>query len=142
VLEHGETRKQLGGLTHTVGYTLENESYRALPHLLERDYRVKLKERLRRDYLTDAEGCDIEVNIIGRGQVDGKEVVVIGECKSQLSKNDIDNFIRRKLERIKGVIDADLFPVLVTHMISQRDVAEYAKQKRLPIYYSYDFIEV
>ena len=127
VLEHRETRRQLGGLAQAWGYTLENESYKALPGILEKNHGVKLKEKLKRGFLTVTKGQKIEVNIIGRGQVGEKEVLIIGECKSQLSKNDIDNFIRRKLERIKEVVDVEVFPVVVTHMISIDDVEDYAR---------------
>jgi hypothetical protein len=140
--DHRETRRQLGGLARAIGYTLENESYnRALPWLLKRDYGILLKERLRRGYLIDVDGREIEVNIYGEGELDGKRVMIIGECKSQLSKNDIDRFIRKKLEGLRGVVRVDIFPVLVTHMISSKSVEEYAKQKRLALYYSYDFVE-
>ena len=139
--DHRETRRQLGGLAQAIGYTLENESYRALPLLLKRDYGILVKERLRRGYLTDVDGREIEVNIYGEGKHDGKRVMIIGECKSQLSKNDIDRFIRRKLEGLRGVVGVEIFPVLVTHMISSKDVEEYAKQKKLALYYSYDFVE-
>lgn len=141
VEEHRETRRQLGGLAQAFGYTLENESYRALPRLLRRDHGIILKDRLKRGYLTDADGREVEVNIYGEGELDGKKVMVIGECKSQLSKNDIDRFIRRKLEGLRGVVGAEIFPVLVTHMISSSDVEEYAKKKELALYYSYDFGE-
>jgi hypothetical protein len=141
VLEHRETRRQLGGLTQTVGYTLENESYKFLPRLLAKDHGIALKEKLRRGYLQYAEGRDIEVNILGKGELGGKEILILGECKSQLSKNDVDTFIRKKLERVKEVAGAEIFPVLVTHMISQRDVEAYARRKGIPLYYSYDFVE-
>jgi len=140
VSEHRETRRQLGGLAQAWGYTLENESYKALPGILEKNHGVKLKERLKRGFLTVTKGQKIEVNIIGRGQVGEKEVLIIGECKSQLSKNDIDNFISRKLERIKEVVDVEIFPIVVTHMTSLDDVEDYARQKGLLVYYSYDFI--
>lgn len=141
VLDHRETRRQLGGLTQTVGYTLENESYKFLPRLLAKDHGIALNEKLRRGYLQDTEGRDIEVNILGKGELGGKEILILGECKSQLSKNDVDSFIRRKLERVQEAGGAEIFPVLVTHMISQRDVEEYARRKGIPLYYSYDFVE-
>ena len=34
ISEHRKTREQLGGLSHTVGYILEDRSYAALPYLL------------------------------------------------------------------------------------------------------------
>ena len=140
VIDHRETRRQLGGLSQTIGYTLENEAYKALPILLERDYKITLKEKLKRGYITTPSGEDIEINILGKGKLNGREITIIGECKSQLSKNDVDNFIRKKLEKVKQVIKGEIFPLIVTHMISQKDVEGYTREKRITLYYSYDFV--
>lgn len=138
VQEHRETRKQLGGISMTIGYTLENEAFRALPALLQKDFGIVVKGRLKRQYVTDREGKPLEVNILGEGQQDGKELVIIGEAKSQLSKNDVDAFIRRRLHRLEGVFK-DVFSILVTHMTTDPEVEEYAKEKGIALYYSYDF---
>ena len=140
VIDHRETRRQLGGLSQTIGYTLENEAYKALPILLERDYKITLKEKLKRGYITTPSGEDIEINILGKGKLNGREITIIGECKSQLSKNDVDNFIRKKLEKVKQVIKGEIFPLIVTHMISQKDVEDYTREKKITLYYSYDFV--
>ena len=136
--EHQKTREQLGGLSATVGYRLEDEAFKALPELLKRDYGIVLQEGLKRRYIRDNRGRMMEVNIIGKGKRDGKIITVIGEGKSQLSKNDVDRFIRRKLKQLEGVFE-EIFPVLVTYMISQPDVEEYTKKKGIALYYSYDF---
>jgi len=36
--EHRKTREQLGGLAHSIGYFIENEAYKYLPALLQRDF--------------------------------------------------------------------------------------------------------
>lgn len=136
--EMRETRKQLGGLATTVGYSLENRAYQALPALLARDYGLMIEERLKRRFIQDKQGQYIEVNIFGQARRNGQTVTIIGESKSQLSKNEVDNFIRRKLSRLQGVYP-DLFPVLVTHMITSWDVEEYARNRGIAVYYSYDF---
>ena len=87
-LEHGETRRQLGGISMTIGYTLENEAFKALPVLLQRDFGMSLRGRLKRQYVTDKDGKSIEVNIIGKATKEEREVVIVGEAESQLSKND------------------------------------------------------
>ncbi|MGC8989538.1 MAG: hypothetical protein ACP5MD_05405 [Verrucomicrobiia bacterium] len=133
-----DTNKQLGGLAITVGYTLENEAYRALPVLLERDHQLKLTEPLRRDYLADARGWDLEVNILGRGTRGTEPVWIIGEAKAQLSKNEVDRFIRNRVEPLKAVC-GKIFPILVAHMVSSRDVPEYARQRGVALYLSYQF---
>jgi len=136
--EHAETRRQLGGLTATVGYRLEDEAFKALPLLLERDYGLVVKDRLKRKFVRDNHGIDIEVNIIGEAERNGEILTIIGESKSQLSKRDIDNFIRKKLKRLEGVF-TNIFPVLVTYMVTEPDVEDYAKEKGIALYYSYDF---
>jgi hypothetical protein len=66
-------------------------------------------------------------------------VVIVGESKSQLSKNKVDEFVQRKLKRLEGVFVVEMFPVLVTYMISEPDVEEYTKAQGIALYYSFDF---
>jgi hypothetical protein len=87
VKAHDETNKQLGGLSADFGHTLENEAYKALPKLLKRDHGVLVKGRLKREYVKDKAGEYIEVNISGLARQNGKELVIVGESKSKLSKN-------------------------------------------------------
>ncbi len=135
---HKDLAEQVGGLSHTVGYTLENEAYKALPKLLEREFGLSVKDRLKREYVVDKKGNYIEINIVGEASKNGGRVTIIGEGKAQLSKNRVDEFIKKKLKRVEGVF-GKIFPVLVTHMISSPDVPEYAKKRGITIYYSYDF---
>jgi len=136
--EHLETRRQLGGLAMTVGYTLENEAYRALPELLERDHGLLVEGRLKRAHVSLGDGDYLEVNILGEGTVAGRKVKIVGESKAQLSRNDVDRFIRRKLNKLKDAFP-DVFPVLVTHMTTSPDVEDYARAKGIALYYSYEF---
>jgi predicted nucleic acid-binding Zn-ribbon protein len=133
-----DTNRQLGGLSATVGYTLEDIAYRGLPPLLQRDHGLVLAEPLRRDWLTDAEGRDVEVNILGRGTRDGETVWVIGEGKAQLSRNDVDRFLKRRVEPLTLVL-GKVLPVLVTYMVTSRDVPQYAQAQGVALYYSYQF---
>jgi chromosome segregation ATPase len=138
IKEHKETRKQVGGLATTVGYTLENQAYKALPQLLQRDFGLMVQGRLKRGYLKDNQGKELEVNIIGHALQEGRTVTLLGESKSQLSKQKVDEFIRKRLRRFEGVIPK-CFPILITHMTSSSEVEEYAKSKGIAVYYSYDF---
>jgi prefoldin subunit 5 len=134
----GVTKRQLGDLSDTVGYTLENSAYKALPELLKRDYGIKVIGRLKRGYLRDIHGRPVEVNILGEATRNGKRITIIGESKARLSKKAIDKFVEKRLKAFGGVIK-DIFPVIVTHMISEPDAEEHAKKKGVALYYSYDF---
>lgn len=87
--------------------------------------------------MRDRTGRDIEVNLFGTGTRDGETVTIVGESKAQLSKNDIARFLRRTLSALEGVYPR-LFPVLVTHMISEPDAEAYARKIGVALYYSYD----
>jgi hypothetical protein len=134
----GVTKRQLGDLSDTVGYTLENSAYKALPELLKRDYGIRVIGRLKRGYLRDIHGRPVEVNILGEATRNGKRITIIGESKARLSKKAIDKFVEKRLKAFGGVIK-DIFPVIVTHMISEPDAEEHAKKKGVALYYSYDF---
>jgi hypothetical protein len=138
IKEHKKTREQLGGLSTTVGYRLEDEAFKALPTLLKRDFGLTIADRLKRQYVVDNKGEYIEVNITGIATKNGKKIMIIGEGKSQLSKNNVNEFIKKKLNRLNEVYK-EIFPVLVTYMTSQPDTEEYAKKKGIALYYSYDF---
>ena len=122
----------------TVGYTLENEAYKALPGLLAEDHGILVQGRLKRGYIKDAKGRDLEVNILGEGLQNQQWVNIIGEGKSQLSIPEVDRFIHKRLQPLQAVFP-QVFTVLVTHMVSSPDVEDYAKQRGIAVYYSYDF---
>jgi hypothetical protein len=66
--------------------------------------------------------------------------LIVGESKSQLSKGRVDEFLEKKLERLPKPGDVQIFPVLVTHMITAPDVVDYALSKGIKrVYYSYEF---
>ena len=132
-------QKNLGGLSHTVGYHLEDRAYKTLPLLLKRDLGIEVEGRLIRRFFVYGRGKKDEVNIYGRGIKEGKEVIIIGESKSQLSKDDIDDF----LDIVDRVTDytksADKENVLIAVSYSvEPEIEEYAKKKDIKVYWSYE----
>ena len=132
-------QKNLGGLSHAVGYHLEDRAYKTLPLLLKRDLGIEVEGKLIRRFFVYGRGKKDEVNIYGRGIKEGKEVIIIGESKSQLSKDDIDDF----LDIVDRVTDytksADKENVLIAVSYSvEPDIEEYAKKKDIKIYWSYE----
>jgi hypothetical protein len=48
--------------------------------------------------------------------------------------------LSKKLRRLEGAFAGELFPIIVTYMISQPDVAEFALTQGIKrVYYSYEF---
>ena len=139
IKEHAKTREQVGGLSSTVGYILENEAMKALPTLLAQELGLKIEGRFVRKFVKDKKGRPIEVNIIGEAIKNGKKIVIIGEAKAQLSKNKVLEFLRKRMKPLQEVF-GEIFPILITHMITQPDVEEYAHKHGIKrVYYSYEF---
>ncbi len=137
ISEHRKTREQLGGLSHTVGYILEDRAYVGLPPLLERDFGLKLLTPIKRDFLEISPGRYQEINIIAKASCNGKEVYVLGECKTQLKKRDVDKFLKN-LAKIKETLGTEVVPILVAYQASP-PVRNYAEQKGVKVYFSYQF---
>ena len=129
--------RQMGGLSATVGYTLENTAYKALPVLLARDYGIQVQGKLTRDYVVAPDGSAYEVNILGTGVQNGRTVTIVGESKVQLSVQEVDRFLRRKLKPLQSLVE-NPFPVLVAHMVTSPKVIPHARAKGVAVYLSYD----
>jgi hypothetical protein len=47
-------------------------AYKGLPPLLKRDFGLIVQSQLKRTYLTDNQGKELEVNLSGAGDIHGK----------------------------------------------------------------------
>ena len=132
-----ETRQMVAGLSDTVGFRLEDESYKSLPRLLKRDLNLEVEGRLIRKYVEYADGKVDEVNIYGKGKRNGKTVYILGECKSKLGKRDIDNFLKlvKRLDTVIGAEEKVL--IAVTYNVVPQ-VERYAVEKGIRVYWSYE----
>ena len=132
--------KELGGLSSSFGYFLENEAIRLLPGILKREKGIDIKVMDRR-FIVYADGKDDEINIYGEGLENGKKAYVIGESKSQLGKKDTDRF-RKLVRRVSDHLNSEVHPLIVTHSVHP-SVAAYVRKvmPELRIYQSYELNE-
>jgi hypothetical protein len=130
-----ETREMVGGLSHTIGYGLEDRALPLLPALLRSDLGVQVQKLVRR-FVILPDGSEEGVNIYGKGEQQGRQIVVMGEAKAQLGRRDVDRFVR-KVDRIRKGLDVEVVPLVLTYSVPPR-VEQYAKSKGLAIYWSYD----
>jgi len=127
-------------ITASYEYMLADEAYKFLPALLEQDFGLEVHGELVRKFVKDNKGESVQINIIGEAIRNGSHFIVVGESRLHLSKEIVDEFLHKKLKRLEGVYPSELFPILITHMISQPDVAEFALQQGIKrVYYSYEF---
>lgn len=112
-----DTRAELGGLSRSVSYALENEAYRALPAFLKERHGITMSERLIR-----AEVGGEEIDVLGSGLRDGESVLVVGEAKLRLVERGeargetVFSSLDRKIAVVRTVYpEATVVPMLLTH---------------------------
>ena len=132
-----ETRQMVAGLSDTVGFRLEDESYKSLPRLLKRGLNLEVEGRLIRKYVEYADGKVEELNIFGKGKRNGKTVYILGECKSKLGKRDVDNFLKR-VKRLEPVIGAEEKALIAVTYNVVPQVERYAVERGIKVYWSYE----
>ncbi len=131
-----ELRQEIGGLSHAVGYGLEDKSYVGLPPVLKRDHSIVVEGRLKRGFLEISRNKFIEINIWGHGEQNGNPVEIVGEAKTQLKKRDVDKFVQT-LENLKPHVASSIYPLFLTYQTSPA-VSQYTKDKGIDLYFTYD----
>jgi hypothetical protein len=126
-----ETRRDVGGIAHSVGYALENEAYRMLPGFLQRVHGITLTERFIR---TEIGG--VEVNLFGHGMHNGQPITLVGEVKTRLDDRrrergtTVFDELDERVQAVRTEMGAErirIVPVLVTHFATremQRQASE------------------
>jgi len=106
---------EVGRLSETVGFGLEDIARVVLPGWLQRHTGIYVEE-LRREFFT-VNGEEIEVDLFGEGLKDKKKVFIIGEVKSRIYRHDVEQFYR-KYSKLKKVLPRDkLIGVLFGYLI-------------------------
>ncbi|MGB9617155.1 MAG: hypothetical protein ACPL7J_07520, partial [Desulfomonilaceae bacterium] len=130
-----DLQAQVGTISHRLGYRLEDEAMWALPPLLARDHGILVEGELRRDFLSLPHKKPVEINILGEGTRQGREVMIMGEAKSQLKKRDVDQFLSL-VKTVGATRRGEMAPILITYQTSP-SVKEYAVEKGVMLYFSY-----
>jgi len=121
------------GISDSVGYSLENASFKALPKLLKKEGIEVIGNFIRRYWREE------QINIWGKGRLKDKEILILGEAKVRPSKKEILKFIKTA-EDIKKAEKAETFLIFVAHDYPPI-IEEYLKEKSIKYYWSYEFEE-
>ena len=87
--------RQVGALSDSIGYGLEDIAKVVLPGYLQRHFGIVLKGKLGEElnrHFFHIDGTDVEINLYGEGERDGQRVVVLGEAKSRIYSSDVEEF--------------------------------------------------
>ncbi len=105
-----QTREMVGGLSDTVGYSLEDRIFPYMEKFVRKEYGVET-EVLDRRNIVYPDGRFDEANIYVEGKRNGRKVYIIGECKARPGKRDIRRFkeaVKRMEKHLGGMVEAFL----------------------------------
>ncbi len=122
--EISEIRKELGGLSMAVGYGIEDKVMPYFFDLAQVDYGIQLEQVDRKHYIYP-DGRYDEINIFAEGTKDGNKCFLIGECKAQPSKKDIERFVKL-IERLHKALLAPIYPIFIGYVFAP-EVEHYAQ---------------
>ncbi|MGQ9814564.1 MAG: hypothetical protein ACUVR3_05360, partial [Candidatus Roseilinea sp.] len=127
-----QVRADVGGLSRSVGYALENEAYRMLPTFLLRQHGLEVIQRLVRTEIAGE-----EINLFGIARRDGQEVLIVGETKLQLderraNRQEVGSTLEQLNQKVAAVRqvypDKPIVPLLITHYARPSFVRQAAEQ--------------
>ncbi len=135
-----QLQKQVGALSDTVGYGLEDVAKTMLPAFLQNRYGIKLfgppGEELWLNYFW-VEGREVEINLYGEGERDGQKVIVLCESKSRIYRREVESFAQlmeqvEPLVKDKGEVLKVLFGYYIHH-----SAADAADERHILVVASY-----
>ena len=114
-----DVRQELGDLSRTMSYGLENEAYRSLPELLRTRFGIEVKDRFVRVELGGE-----EINLLAHGERSGDPVLIVGETKLRvgerpyrldLAEEVFDQLDRKAAAASKAYPGVTVMKLLLTH---------------------------
>ena len=100
-----DTRKQLGGLAQSVGYGLEAYAMERIPRILSR-HMPFVEEASGPEQFVSASGVEDDVDVVVRGTLDGRPVVFLCEAKTNITPQEVRDFLPTA-DRVRGQVGCD-----------------------------------
>lgn len=122
----GDLRKQVGGVTLSVGQGLEAYAMERIPTLLEQQFGYVTKSAM--PEFLGPEGDTSEIDVVYRGRHEGRPIVVLCEVKTNITEPEVREFLAIA-NRVRPSIAADDVRVLFfgyrAGEAARRLIAEY-----------------
>lgn len=130
---------EVGSLSRTMSYSLENEAYRLLPGLLKQKFGLEIEQKFVR---TEINGE--EINLFGRARRNGQTVLIVGESKLRLDmrsaeQQEVFDQLERKVAAVREAYPGqEIMPVMITHY-AQPAFLQEAQARGVQMFQSFDW---
>jgi hypothetical protein len=126
-------RSQVGGLSRSVAYALENEAYRNLPGFLKTHHQIEIEKRFVRKFIGDE-----EINIFAKAERSGEKLLIVGESVLRLDDGSKLGQLEKKVNVVQNIFDCKIFPLIITHM-ARPDILEKAVNSGVLVVQSFEW---
>lgn len=86
--------KQVGGLSQNFGLTLEDMAIKILPAYIEKYYHLKGVKFQGRQFIEVENKKHVEINLYGKATKNNKDIILIGEVKTNITGNEMEKYIK------------------------------------------------
>ncbi|MGE0083605.1 MAG: hypothetical protein AB7S75_04220 [Desulfococcaceae bacterium] len=128
-----QLRHQVGGLSKSVAYALENEAFRKLPDYLKSNHHIHIKEKFVRKFIGGE-----EINIFGMAERNGGEILIVGESVLKLDDRSKLAQLEKNVQAVKQFFPQQIFPLIITHF-AHPEVLEKAKEQGILVVQSFEW---
>ena len=120
-----ELSRQVGRLSDTVGFGLEDIARVVVPRWLYRHEGIELENLTRKFIKVDGE--ELEINLYGEGSKGGAKITILGEAKSRIYSSDVEGF-DRLAEKVKRFVPNNAYKLMFGYYVHPS--AEQEARKR------------
>ena len=120
-----ELSRQVGRLSDTIGFGLEDIARVVVPGWLYRHEGIEL-ENLTRKFIK-VNGEELEINLYGEGSKGGVKITILGEARSRIYSSDVENF-DKLVEKVKRFIPNNVYKLMFGYYVHPS--AEQEARKR------------
>ncbi len=129
----GDSRRQIGGLSRSVAYALENEAYRKLPEYLKTHCHLHISDRFVRTVIGGE-----EINIFAKAKRDGEHVLIVGEAVLKLDDRSKMKQLEKNVEAVQKEFNQTVVPLVITHF-AHPNILEKASKEGVLIVQSFEW---
>jgi len=126
-------RHQIGGLSKSMAYALENEAFRKLPVYLKTRYQIQITEQFIRTLIQGE-----EINLFARAELNGEEILVVGESVLRLDDYSKTEQVKKNVTVVEKEYNQKVIPLIITHF-AHPDISAKAKKENIIVIQSFEW---
>jgi len=109
-----ELYKQVGRLSETIGFGLEDIARVVVPGWLHRHEEIEVEDLVRKFVTVDGE--EIEINLYGEGYRKGVKTIIIGEARSRIYSGDVEEF-DKVAEKARKALEGSVYKLMFAYYV-------------------------